>query len=162
MVNRIGVYALNGGKFNNVTTGSVLEINNIPVTDGIAISGTGSAVTNNGTIDIGNNADIYRYGVLINGAASSLTNSSTGIMNINNILSTAAGEGIALRISSGSVTNSNIINIGNKGNISRFGIFSSSSGTLTNNSSGNLRINRISIFNGISLQTAAKHLTAVT
>jgi hypothetical protein len=156
VVNRIGVYALNGGKFNNVTSGSILQINNIPVADGISISGTGSGVTNNGTIQIGNNAGIYRFGILVNGSTAALTNNSSGTITINNILSTAANEGTALRISGGTLTNNNILRIGNTGNISRFGIVSSSSATITNNATGSVQINRVTNFTGISQQSSAK------
>lgn len=50
IVNRNGVFVLNGGQFNNLAT-SLLEVNNIPVADGLVASGTGSSFTNQGTIN---------------------------------------------------------------------------------------------------------------
>ncbi len=153
-LNRIGLFINTGGQYNNLA-GSLLEINNVPAVDGIFASGTGAAMTNNGTINIGNTAGIYRFGILLNPSAS-LTNGATGTITINNILSTTASEGTAIRISNATLTNSNVIQIGNLASISRFGMVLSSSATLTNQAAGNIQINRISGFYGITLQTSAK------
>jgi hypothetical protein len=154
IVNRNGVYAFNGGQFNNLT-GGLLEVNNIPVGDGMVASGAGSSFTNQGSINIGNITGIYRFGILLN-TSTTMTNGSTGTLTINNILSTAANEGIAFRMSGSTLTNSNIIQIGNLANVSRFGVAMSSSSTLTNQSSGVIEVNRVSTQSGMSLQSLSK------
>lgn len=145
---------ITNGQFNNMA-GSLLEINNIPTLDGINAGSTGATITNNGTIHIGNTTGVFRFGFLLS-TAGVFSNGSTGILTINNILSTNANEGIALRLSGCTFTNNNIINIGNTANISRFGIAMSSSALLTNNATGTIQVNRASSQSGISMQLTSK------
>lgn len=152
-VTRVGMLITNG-QFNNMA-GSLLEINNIPTLDGINAGSTGATITNNGTIHIGNTTGVFRFGFLLS-TAGVFSNGSTGILTINNILSTNANEGIALRLSGCTFTNNNIINIGNTANISRFGIAMSSSALLTNNATGTIQVNRASSQSGISMQLTSK------
>jgi hypothetical protein len=152
-VNRIGVLN-SGGQFNN-QTGSLLQINSITTSDGIQVFNSGAALTNNGTIHIGNVSGVYRLGIIVS-TSGTFTNGATGSLTINNLLSTAANEGIALRLSSGTFINNNLVDIGNLSAISRFGIAMSVSSTFTNNSSGLLHINRIVSQSAISLQTTSK------
>ncbi len=154
IVNRNGIFALNGGQFNNLA-GGLVEVNNIPIGDGLVASGSGSSLTNQGNIHVGNIAGIYRFGILLN-TGTTMSNGTTGTLTINNILSTAANEGIAFRMSGATLTNSNIIQIGNLANISRFGMVMSLSSTLTNQASGVIEVNRISTQSGMSLQSLSK------
>jgi hypothetical protein len=85
-----------------------------------------------------------------------MTNGSTGILTINNVLSTAANEGTGIRMSNATLTNSNIIRIGNLANIARFGMVMSLSAILTNQASGTIEVNRISTQSGLALQSMAK------
>ncbi|MBK9687854.1 MAG: hypothetical protein IPO65_08845 [Saprospiraceae bacterium] len=152
-VTRVGIL-ISAAQFNN-QAGGLLEINNIPTLDGLNVGTTGATMTNNGTINLGNISGIYRFGIIL-GTPSAFTNGSTGVLTINNILSTAANEGIALRLSACNFINNNVVNIGNLSNISRFGIAMSSSALLTNNSTGSLQVNRITSQSGISLQLTSK------
>lgn len=152
-ITRIGILN-SGGQFNN-QVGGLLEINNVPTLDGIQVFNAGASLTNNGTIHIGNNSGIYRFGLLLS-TSGTFTNSATGTLTINNLLSTAANEGIAIRISSSIFTNNNLVSIGNISNISRFGLAMSSTSTFTNNSSGTVSINRITSQSAVSLQLTSK------
>lgn len=152
-ITRIGILN-SGGQFNN-QAGGVLEINNVPTLDGIQVFNAGASLTNNGTIHIGNNTGIYRFGLLLS-TSGTFTNGATGIFTINNLLSTAANEGIALRISASVFTNNHIVKIGDISSISRFGIAMSSTSTFTNNATGTVQVNKISSQSGVSLQSTSK------
>jgi hypothetical protein len=152
-VTRMGIIMNSGSKLNN-NLGALIEINNISTNDGIQLATT-STVTNNGTINIGNISVVFRIGIFISGAT--FTNGTTGILTINNIASTLANEGTAIRLQTSAVlTNANSILIGNTADINRFGIVVSSTSTLTNQSTGTISINRLVTQSAISLLAASK------
>lgn len=152
-INRMGIIMNSGSKLNN-NVGALLEINNVTTNDAIQLATT-SAVINSGTINIGNISVVFRIGIFVSSAT--LTNNATGIITINNIASTLANEGTAIRLQTNAVmTNANSILIGNSADISRFGIVISSSSTLTNQSTGIISINRLVTQSAISLLATSK------
>jgi hypothetical protein len=152
-INRMGIIMNSGSKLNN-NLGALIEINNISTNDGIQLATT-STVTNSGTINIGNVSVVFRIGIFVSSAT--FNNNASGIITINNIASSLANEGTAIRLQTSSIfTNANSILIGNTADINRFGIVVSSTSTLTNQSTGTISINRLVTQSAISLLATSK------
>lgn len=149
-IQRYGIFLQSTSTLQNQSSGSI-NINKITAIDGIQSSG--STITNSGMIRIGNINAVNRYGIFI--STGNLTNSVSGVIEINNILSTAASEGYGLVNSAATINNNGIIRIGNIGNIYRFGVFLASAAIFNNNNNASLTIDNIistTINEGIALR----------
>ncbi len=135
-----------------------VEINNVTNLDGIVIKDQFTNLINSGTIKIGNNASIKRIGIFLSNQAA-LNNNTSGIINIDNITGVSSSEGYGIYTSSAAITNIGSIIIGTNSAISRFGIFIGAAGTLNNLSSGIIKVNNITNFDGFSITGVNSNLT---
>jgi len=148
---------LSAGADLTIGAGGLLRING-SATDGITLTGSGTTVVNNGQISLGDFVGITKIGISLF-SGSSFTNNNTAIVNVDNVTSTAAAEGIGISVSSTSTfTNSGTVNIGKTIAISRIGMLLSTGGKFINQIPGIVEVNRITAIDGIQFSGAGSEV----
>ncbi len=146
-----GLYMYGGSQVRNYSTG-ILEINRF-VSQGILVSGASTVFTNDGTLNVGNNAIVGWEGIYVNGTGG-FVNNTTGQISIDNM----AYNGLVV-LDASTFTNNGNFKIGNLGSIGWTGIYMANSATVLNSLTAAIEINNISAINGIEIRDASTKLT---
>ncbi len=134
--NNEGISLANGGDFLNTSIG-IIEAGQITYT-GVHITQSGSVFTNHGNVTLGSSGPIGYNGMFI-GQSGFFTNSSTGVIQINNV--TPNWWSRALFLSSASFSNAGTIQIGNL-TVSTSAIYMETGALFTNSTTGNIVIDQ--------------------
>ncbi len=140
---------LSAGADLTIAANGTLNINNA-TEDGMQLTGTGTTVTNQGTINLGNTASVFRYGLQVaNGAQ--FYNQLGATLTINNVTSTAGnqGHGLYMTGASSQFSNAGMLKIGATASIYHDGIYLEA-GTFTTLSTSLVEVNRSTAGNGMT------------
>jgi uncharacterized protein (UPF0254 family) len=145
-VKRTGIYAANSSQFNNLTLGSI-KIDRITGTItgtgiGVLVAGANASFNNDGSIIIGFNQPVQRFGVGVDGCIFN----NNGLLSIDRI---ADFDAIALISTGAQFNNTSTVQIGSEAAIGRHGFFLDE-GVANNIGPGSVTINLVS--NGQAIQ----------